>query len=126
MKGMSTMKISKILAAGLVTAAICAVTAVSASAFDPGAVLGGGDPADPATTTAATDTPADTPADVIPTGSGTEINTTSAGSTPAAGDVNAPTDSSKGSPNTGVEDIAPLAGMALVSAGVIFAAKKRK
>lgn len=120
------MKISKILAAGLVTAAMCAVTAVSASAFDAGAVLGGGNAADPTTTTT-TDAPADiTPADVIPTGTGTEINVTSTGSTPTAGDVSAPTDNSKGSPNTGVEDIAPLAGMALVSAGVIFAAKKRK
>ena len=116
------MKISKILAAGLITAAMCAVTAVSASAFDAGEILGGGNAAE-TTTAAAT---VDTPVDVIPTGSGTEITTTSTGSTPTAGDVTAPTDSSKGSPNTGVEDIAPLAGMALVSAGVIFAAKKRK
>ncbi|MBQ3841235.1 MAG: LPXTG cell wall anchor domain-containing protein [Ruminiclostridium sp.] len=45
---------------------------------------------------------------------------------PAAGDVAAATDSTKGSPNTGIEDVAVAAGLAIVAGGAIVAAKKRK
>ena len=45
---------------------------------------------------------------------------------PATGDVAAATDSSKGSPNTGVEDVAAVAGLAVVAAGALVIAKKRK
>lgn len=47
--------------------------------------------------------------------------------TPAAGDVDAATDdSSKGSPDTGVEDVAVVAGLAIVAAGAVIVSKKRK
>ncbi len=45
---------------------------------------------------------------------------------PAAGDVAASTDSSKGSPDTGVEDVAVVAGLAIVAAGAVLVSKKRK
>lgn len=45
---------------------------------------------------------------------------------PAAGDVDASTDSSKGSPDTGVADVAAVAGIAVVAAGAFIVAKKRK
>ncbi len=45
---------------------------------------------------------------------------------PAAGDVDASTDSSKGSPDTGVEDVAVVAGLAIVAAGAVLVSKKRK
>lgn len=45
---------------------------------------------------------------------------------PAAGDVQAATASSKGSPNTGIEDVAGIAGLAVVAAGAVIVAKKRK
>lgn len=45
---------------------------------------------------------------------------------PAAGDVEAATDSSKGSPDTGVADVAAVAGLAIVACGVALVAKKRK
>lgn len=45
---------------------------------------------------------------------------------PAAGDVQAATTSSKGSPDTGVEDVAAVAGLAVVAAGAVLVAKKRK
>ncbi len=45
---------------------------------------------------------------------------------PAAGDVEAATDSSKGSPDTGIEDVAVVAGLAAVAAGAVVIAKKRK
>ncbi len=45
---------------------------------------------------------------------------------PAAGDVEASTDSSKGSPDTGVEDVAVVAGLAIVAAGAVLVSKKRK
>ena len=45
---------------------------------------------------------------------------------PAAGDVDAATDSSKGSPDTGVEDVAVVAGLAIVAAGAVLVSKKRK
>ena len=44
----------------------------------------------------------------------------------AAGDVDASTDSSKGSPDTGVADVAAVAGLAVVAAGAFIVAKKRK
>lgn len=45
---------------------------------------------------------------------------------PAAGDVDAATDSSKGSPDTGVADVAAVAGLAIVACGAALVAKKRK
>ncbi len=45
---------------------------------------------------------------------------------PEAGDVDASTDSSKGSPDTGVEDVAVVAGLAIVAAGAVLVSKKRK
>ena len=42
------------------------------------------------------------------------------------GNVAAATDSSKGSPNTGVADVAAVAGLAVVAAGAVVVAKKRK
>lgn len=45
---------------------------------------------------------------------------------PATGDVAAATDSTKGSPDTGIEDVAVVAGIALVAAGAVVVAKKRK
>ena len=43
----------------------------------------------------------------------------------ASGDVDASTDSSKGSPDTGVEDVAVVAGLAIVAAGAVLVSKKR-
>lgn len=45
---------------------------------------------------------------------------------PAAGDVAAATDSSKGSPETGIADVAVIAGLAIVAGGAVLVAKKRK
>jgi hypothetical protein len=45
---------------------------------------------------------------------------------PAAGDVAADTDSTKGSPDTGIEDVAVVAGLAIVAAGAIAISRKRK
>ena len=45
---------------------------------------------------------------------------------PEAGNVDAATDSSKGSPDTGVADVAAVAGLAVVAAGAVVVAKKRK
>ena len=45
---------------------------------------------------------------------------------PAAGDVDGATDSTKGSPDTGVADVAVVAGLALVAGGAFIVAKKRK
>lgn len=45
---------------------------------------------------------------------------------PAAGDVAAATNSSKGSPDTGVADVAAVAGLAIVAGGAVLVAKKRK
>ncbi len=45
---------------------------------------------------------------------------------PAAGDVDASTDSSKGSPDTGIEDVAVVAGLAIVAGGAVLVSKKRK
>ena len=47
-------------------------------------------------------------------------------SAPAAGDVAGATDSSKGSPDTGVEDVAVVAGLAIVAAGAVLVSQKRK
>ena len=51
---------------------------------------------------------------------------TTAAPAPAAGDVAAATDSTKGSPDTGIEDVAAVAGLALVAGGAFIVAKKRK
>lgn len=45
---------------------------------------------------------------------------------PVAGNTAAPTDSSKGSPETGVEDVAAIAGLALVAGAAIALTRKRK
>ena len=47
-------------------------------------------------------------------------------SAPSAGAVDSATDSSKGSPDTGVEDVAVVAGLAIVAAGAVLVSKKRK
>ena len=46
--------------------------------------------------------------------------------TATTGNVDAATDSSKGSPDTGVADVAAVAGLAVVAAGAAIVAKKRK
>ena len=48
------------------------------------------------------------------------------GGAAAAGDVDASTDSSKGSPDTGIEDVAVIAGLALVAGAGIAFTRKRK
>ena len=45
---------------------------------------------------------------------------------PATGDVDGATDSTKGSPDTGIADVAAAAGLALVAGGAILVARKRK
>ena len=45
---------------------------------------------------------------------------------PVAGNVDAATDSSKGSPDTGIADVAAVAGLAVLALGGIMVAKKRK
>ena len=45
---------------------------------------------------------------------------------PATGDVSAETDSTKGSPDTGVADVAAVAGLAVLAGGAFIVAKKRK
>ncbi len=45
---------------------------------------------------------------------------------PTTGDVSAATNSSKGSPDTGVADVAAVAGLAVAAAGAVVLAKKRK
>ena len=45
---------------------------------------------------------------------------------PATGDVDATTDSTKGSPDTGVADVAAVAGLAVLAGGAFIVAKKRK
>ncbi|MBQ3843176.1 MAG: hypothetical protein II820_10875 [Ruminiclostridium sp.] len=45
---------------------------------------------------------------------------------PAAGDVTAATDSTKGSPDTGIADIAVVSGIAALAAGALILTKKRK
>ena len=45
---------------------------------------------------------------------------------PAAGDVDASTDSSKGSPDTGVEDVAVIGGLAIIAGAAIAFTRKRK
>ena len=47
-------------------------------------------------------------------------------SAPAAGDVAGATDSTKGSPDTGIEDVAVVAGLAIVAGGAVLVSKKRK
>ena len=53
-------------------------------------------------------------------------DTTENDAAPAAGDVDAATDSSKGSPDTGIADVAAVAGIAVLAAGAVVVAKKRK
>ena len=53
----------------------------------------------------------------------TEDTTTEA---PSTGDVSAETDASKGSPDTGIEDVAVVAGLAIVAGGAVLVSKKRK
>ncbi len=45
---------------------------------------------------------------------------------PAAGDTTAATNSSKGSPNTGIADVAAIAGIAVVAGGAVVLSRKRK
>ena len=45
---------------------------------------------------------------------------------PSAGDVSGETASSKGSPDTGIEDVAVVAGLAIVAGGAVLVSKKRK
>ena len=45
---------------------------------------------------------------------------------PAAGDVDASTDSSKGSPDTGIEDVAVIGGLAVLAGAAIAFTRKRK
>ncbi len=45
---------------------------------------------------------------------------------PATGDVDAATDSSKGSPDTGIEDVAVIGGLAIVAGAAIALTRKRK
>ncbi len=45
---------------------------------------------------------------------------------PAAGDVEASTDSSKGSPDTGIEDVAVIGGLAVLAGAAIAFTRKRK
>ena len=49
-----------------------------------------------------------------------------AAAAPATGDVAAATVSTKGSPETGIEDVAVVAGIALLAGGAFIVAKKRK
>ncbi len=59
-------------------------------------------------------------------GEGNLVSSGAAEEAPAAGDVEASTESSKGSPDTGVEDVAVVAGLAIVAAGAVLVSKKRK
>ncbi len=56
----------------------------------------------------------------------TDEETPAADEAPAAGEVDAATDSAKGSPDTGVADVAAVAGLAIVAAGAVLVSKKRK
>ncbi len=56
----------------------------------------------------------------------TPVVDNTAAEAPAAGDVDAATDSSKGSPDTGVADVAAVAGLAIVAAGAVVISRKRK
>lgn len=55
-----------------------------------------------------------------------EETTDEAEEAPVVGDVDAATDSSKGSPDTGVAGVAAVAGLAIVACGAALVAKKRK
>lgn len=72
-------------------------------------------------TTSAPAAPAvvDTPEDTTPTDTTSGDNSASAPAAPAASD-------SKGSPDTGVEGVAAVAGLAVVAAGAVVLSKKRK
>ena len=71
----------------------------------------------------AADDAADDAADEAPADEAVEAP---ADETPAAGDVDAAVDSTKGSPDTGVADVAAVAGLAIVAAGGVLVSKKRK
>ena len=58
--------------------------------------------------------------------SASTVDAAPAAAAPAAGDVDAATDSSKGSPDTGIEDVAVVAGLAVLALGGVMVAKKRK
>jgi hypothetical protein len=62
-------------------------------------------------------------ADAQPVESKDSAPTTTA---PATGDTAAAVDSSKGSPDTGIADVAAIAGIAVVAAGAFIVSKKRK
>lgn len=69
---------------------------------------------------AVADDPEDTtPEDTTPTDTTSDNNAASAPAAPAASD-------SKGSPDTGVEGVAAVAGLAVVAAGAVVLSKKRK
>jgi hypothetical protein len=55
-----------------------------------------------------------------------EAEAAAAAPAPAAGNVDAATDSSKGSPDTGIADVAAVAGLGVLAAGAVIASKKRK
>lgn len=84
----------------------------------------------PAETTAAAaeEAPAATTVEEAPaaTTAAAVVTTTAQTQAPAAGDVAAATSSTKGSPDTGVADVAAVAGLAIVAAGAILVSKKRK
>ncbi len=69
---------------------------------------------------AAEETTAAEPTPVDETASGVDAGTATAGDTTAA------TNSSKGSPNTGIADVAAIAGIAVAAAGAVVLTKKRK
>lgn len=52
-------------------------------------------------------------------------NTVEVSDAPATGDVAAATDSSKGSPDTGIEDVAVIAGLALLAGGAIAVTRRK-
>ena len=54
------------------------------------------------------------------------VTTTAEAPAATAGDTTAAVTSSKGSPNTGIADVAAVAGIAVVAAGALVVAKKRK
>ena len=58
--------------------------------------------------------------------SASTVDAAPAAAAPAAGDVDAATDSSKGSPDTGIADVAAVAGLAVLAIGGVVFTKKRK
>ncbi|MGN0578852.1 MAG: LPXTG cell wall anchor domain-containing protein, partial [Ruminiclostridium sp.] len=75
----------------------------------------------PADEAPADEAPADeAPADEAPADEAPVVDNT------AAGDVDAATDSSKGSPDTGIESVAVIGGLALLAGAGIALTRKRK